>query len=85
MGIKKQEIPFRIDDFQNALEKLFGIGARHLEILFVKNLHEKLKITCKWDMPRWVVPELTFQEYLRMVKKTFEGADANEKGTEGEL
>jgi hypothetical protein len=71
-GIKKQEIPFRIDDFQNALEKLFGIGARHLEILFIKKLHEKIKARYKWDMPRWVVPELTFKEYIRLAKMSFE-------------
>jgi hypothetical protein len=76
MGIKKQEIPFRIDDFQNALEKIFGLGARLLEILFVKNLHEKIKTTYKWDMPRWVVPELTFQEYLHLVKMEFENSNA---------
>lgn len=76
MGIKKQEIPFRIDDFQNALEKIFGLGARLLEILFVKNLHGKIKTTYKWDMPRWVVPELTFQEYLHLVKMEFENSNA---------
>jgi hypothetical protein len=76
MGIKKQEIPFRIDDFQNALEKIFGLGTRLLEILFVKNLHEKIKTTYKWNMPRWVVPELTFQEYLHLVKMEFENSNA---------
>jgi hypothetical protein len=76
MGIKKREIPFRIDDFQNALEKIFGLGARLLEILFIKNLHEKIKTTYKWDMPRWVVPELTFQEYLHLVKMEFENSNA---------
>ena len=76
MGIKKQEIPFRIDDFQNALEKIFGLGARLLEILIVKNLHEKIRSTYKWNMPRWVVPELTFQEYLHLVKMEFENSNA---------
>jgi hypothetical protein len=76
MGIRKQEIPFRIDDLQTALEKLFGIGAKYLEILCVKNLHEKLKITYKWEMPRWVVPELTFKEYLRLVKMKFENSNS---------
>ena len=79
MGIKKPEIPFRIIDFQNALEKLFGIGTRHLEILVIKNLHEKIKIKYKGDMPRWVVPDLTFQEYIRLVKMTYE--NSNEKLT----
>lgn len=75
MGIRKQEIPLRIDDFQNALEKIFGSGARLLEILFVKNLHEKIKTTYKWDMPRWVVPELTFKEYLHLVVRASYSAE----------
>jgi hypothetical protein len=73
-GIKKSEIPFRIPDFQNALEKLFGVGTRHLEILVIKNLHEKIKITYKEDMPRWIVLDLTFQEYIRHVKLTYENS-----------
>jgi hypothetical protein len=77
-GIKKREIPFRIDDFSDALEKLFGLGARHLEIIFMKNIHANVRVNYKWDLPKWVVPELTFREYLRMVEKNLE-ADANEK------
>ena len=80
MGIKKSEIPFRIAGFQNALEKLFGIGTRHLEILVIKNLHEKIKIKYKDDMPHWVVPDLTFQEYIRLVKMTYE--NSNERTNE---
>ena len=76
--IKKREIPFRIDDFSDALEKIFGLGARHLEIIFMKNIHAKVRVNCKWDLPKWVVPELTFREYLSMVEKNLE-ADANEK------
>ena len=79
MEIKKHEIPFRISDFQNALEKLFGIGARHLEILIIKNLHKKIKIKYKDDMPSLVVPDLTFQEYIRHVKMTYE--NSNERST----
>ena len=43
-GIRNSEIPYRIDDFSNALEKIFGPGARHLEIMFMKNLYAKVKI-----------------------------------------
>ena len=84
-GIKRQEIPFRINDFQNALERIFGMGARHLEILFVKNLHKELKIKCKWDIPRGV-PYLTFQEYIRLVKAAYEDSNAelNEQELEDE-
>jgi hypothetical protein len=72
--IKKLDIPFRIDDFQNALERLFGIGSRHLEILFIKNLHEELNTPYKCDMPRLVVTDITFQEYLQRAKMDFENS-----------
>jgi hypothetical protein len=77
--IKKQEIPIRIGDFSNALEQLFGLGARYLEILFIKNLHAKIKVTCKWPtykwpLSKWIVPEITFQEYVRLMRQNFETA-----------
>lgn len=70
-GIRKREIPFRIDDFSDALEKIFGSGARHLEILIMKKLHEEIQIEYKWDLPKWVVPELTFKQYVNMMKRNF--------------
>jgi hypothetical protein len=73
-GIKKSEIPFRIDDFQKVLEEIFGMGARQLEIFFIKNLHEKIKIKYHEDMPYWMVPELTFKEYIRQVKRNYENS-----------
>jgi hypothetical protein len=84
MRIKKSEIPFRIVDFQNALEKLFGVGTRHLELLVIKNLHEKIFIKYKNSMPRWVVPDLTFQEYIRLAKMAYENSNerSNELGIE---
>ena len=74
MGIKKHEIPFRINDFQNALEKIFGVGTRHLEILIIKNLHKKIKIKYKDNIPSCIVPDLTFHEYIRCVKMTYENS-----------
>jgi hypothetical protein len=71
-GIRRNEIPFRIDDFSDALERVFGIGARHLEISIMKRLHAKAKIEYKLDLPKWVVSELTFKEYIRSVKRSFE-------------
>jgi len=72
--IKKREIPDRIDEFQDALEKLLGLGARHLEIMFMKNLYVKIKTVYKMDTPTRVVSELTFGEYVRNVKRTFQEA-----------
>jgi hypothetical protein len=34
--IKRQEIPERIEAFSDALEQVFGLGAKHLEILYMK-------------------------------------------------
>jgi hypothetical protein len=68
--INRSEIPNRLADFSCALEQLFGLGARSLEILFMKNLHAKIEITLTWPTDeqspsKWVVPEVTFQEYVR--------------------
>jgi hypothetical protein len=84
-NIKKYEIPHRIDDFSDALERIFGLGARPLEIMFMKHLHNRIGLVCKWDLPKWVVPELTFKQYVLLMKQNFEQAGANEKGTEGEM
>jgi len=81
--ITRQEIPNRIDDFSDSLERIFGLGARHLEIMFMKNLHAKVKTVYKMDTPTWVVPELTFNEYVRNVKQNFEEAP-QERGRNGD-
>ena len=70
-GICRREIPFRIDDFSDAIERIFGLGYRHLEILIMKRLHAKAKIEYKLDLPEWVA-DLTFKEYICKVKRSFE-------------
>lgn len=41
-SIKKQDIPDRIEEFTEAIEKLFGNGAKILEIQIMKHLYENL-------------------------------------------
>jgi hypothetical protein len=78
--IKKQEIPYRLGDFSDALERIFGLGARILEISFMKNLHSKIGLVCKWPTwCKWVIPEVTFQEYVCLMKQKFEEAGAKEE------
>ena len=73
-NIKKKEIPQKIVDFQAALEQVFGLGAKNLEILFMKSLHSKIMLACKWPKwCKWVIPEVTFQEYVCLMKQKFEG------------
>jgi hypothetical protein len=72
-GIRRSEIPCRIEDFSDALEKIFGLGALQLEISVVKRLHIKGATEYKWAVPQWIVRELTFKEYVNMAKQDFEG------------
>ena len=71
-GISRSEIPYRIEDFSDALEKIFGLGARPLEISVIKHLHKKVAIEYGWAAPQWVVPELRFKEYINIMKQDFE-------------
>jgi hypothetical protein len=72
--LPKQEIPNRINDFSSAIEKIFGAAAKKLEILIMKFLNEKAKCNYEWAGPKWLVPDLTFEEYVGMVKHTIETA-----------
>lgn len=79
-NIKKKEIPQKIVDFQAALERVFGLGARNLEILFMKSLHSKIELVCKWPTwCKWVIPEVTFQEYICLMKQKFEEVGTRQK------
>jgi hypothetical protein len=60
--IERQEIPDKIDEFAFAIERIFGQGAKILEIQIMKSLHEKTG-----DAPKQYLKkeELSFTEYLR--------------------
>jgi hypothetical protein len=78
-NIKRLEIPNKIDDFSRALERLFGVGAKHLEIVFMKNLYAKVRGACEWIPCEWVVPEFTFKAYVDFMKQNYEEASRNEE------
>jgi hypothetical protein len=40
--IKKQEIPCRIEDFADANEQIFGVGAKLIEIRIIEALHKRI-------------------------------------------
>ena len=65
--IKKQEIPLRIEDFANALEQLFGDGAKFIELRIIAALHKKT--------PNFVyappMGDLVFAEYLASLRHFF--------------
>jgi hypothetical protein len=70
--ITKQEIPSKIDDFSDALEKIFGLGARKLEILIITKLHNKISCDYEWTGPNWLVPDLTFSQYVELSRSYYE-------------
>lgn len=42
-GITRHEIPYRIEEFSEALETLFGTAAKILQILIMKELYKKIR------------------------------------------
>jgi hypothetical protein len=79
-NIKKQEIPYKLNDFMGVLKRIFGYGARHFEVLFIKKLHAKLEATFKLPPYKWpssmlVVPEMAFTEYVNLMRESYETAN----------
>jgi hypothetical protein len=66
--IAKEEIPSRIEEFSDTLDRIFGVGARHLEILIMKKLHEKVSCSYHYNGPSWLVPNLTFSHYVMLLR-----------------
>ena len=65
--IKKQEIPYKVEAFVDAIEKIFGFGANFLEILIMKRLYEKVGRSFKWRTSK----DLKFAEYVDAVGRSF--------------
>jgi hypothetical protein len=63
--IKEQEIPSKIGAFDQALRKLFGLGAGFLETLIVKKLCEKTGSIFKGSPPK----ETGFTETIASIKR----------------
>ena len=75
-GIPKKDIPLKICDFSSILHKLFGLGASHLEVSFMKNLNEKVQADIKWPkyqwpLSKWALVDLSFEEYISKIREDF--------------
>lgn len=66
-NLKKQEIPYSIEAFANAIEKIFGLGANFLEILIMKRLYEKMGRNFKLRTSK----DLEFVEYITVARQSF--------------
>jgi hypothetical protein len=76
-SISKNEIPKKINEFSDFIQKIFGSGARILEIKFMKTLHSKINIDVKWPeydgpLSKWVIMDITFIEYVKGMRTTYE-------------
>ncbi|MEM2691640.1 MAG: hypothetical protein QXS01_06040 [Candidatus Bathyarchaeia archaeon] len=65
--ISREEIPKRIGDFAEGLEKIFGIGARFLEILIMKKLYDRIGKPLEWDERK----EFVFVNYVETARESF--------------
>jgi hypothetical protein len=75
--IKREEIPLKIGEFSDILHKIFGLGAGRLEVKCMKNLNEKVNVRInmpeyQWPISKWIVNDITFQEYVTNARKSFE-------------
>jgi hypothetical protein len=77
-NIKRQEIPNRIEDFTNALEKIFGLGANFLEILIEERLNEKTGKNNRNQKKQ----SMTLAQYIKSIEKHLAG-DSQDAETGG--
>jgi hypothetical protein len=65
--VPRKEIPGHLQQFQEGLEKIFGVGARFIEILIMKNLYAK--IGCPFNMEK--NEQLEFIKYVDAASQSF--------------
>ena len=66
-NITRDDVPQRIEEFANALEKMFGLGAKMIEIQIMKKLYEKIGnsgYVLKQD-------DIVFTEYVAALRKYY--------------
>jgi hypothetical protein len=66
-GLEKNSIARRPKEFECGLDKIFGIGAKYIEILIMKNLHGKLDQPIEWEKSE----ELIFIDYVNAARQSY--------------
>lgn len=65
--LKRGEIPLRMEDFASAIERIFGVGARFIELRIIEALHERI--------PNFVyfpkLKDVVFTEYVASLNRFF--------------
>jgi hypothetical protein len=78
-GISRQDIPNKISDFSEAIEQIFGVAAQQIEILIMKCLNQQVECSYNWVGPKWLVPDLTFTKYVKLLELWYEDTEKNGK------
>jgi hypothetical protein len=65
-NLKRSQIPGRLKKFQEALEQIFGSGARFLEILIMKNLYIQSEVSISIEND-----QVCFVDYVKEVKNAY--------------
>ena len=65
-SVARNAIPANLVEFQGGLEKIFGTGARFIEILIMKNLHSKIGLPLLMESE-----QLEFVKYVDVAKEGF--------------
>ena len=66
--MNRLDIPYRIEEFIDAIERIFGTGAKILEIQIMKCLFKKVGYTVKHYSKQ---KNLTFTEYITAIKQQY--------------
>jgi DNA topoisomerase IA len=66
-NISKRNIPYKIEEFADALEKIFGFGAKPIEILIMQRLYEKVGGVVEYPQQK----DLAFTEYVAVARQSF--------------
>lgn len=65
--VSKDKIPSHVDVFADGLEKIFGVGAKFIEIIIMKKLYERIGKPLEMDSSK----ELEFVDYVEAAKRAF--------------
>jgi hypothetical protein len=66
-AVAREEIPQNLEAFQLALEKIFGIASRYIEILIMKNLYARIGRQLRIENNN----QLEFIKYVDAARKNF--------------
>ena len=69
--IPRQEVPKRVDDFSDVLERTLGLDDRQLEILIMKFSNKEISCQYELEGPNWVVSDLTLKEIVELTRLYF--------------